>query len=393
MADQLPLDIDDEKIAPVRGNLLNRMIHAILENRWTTGYGLLSTKGAAGGIISIDPNILPDPAGVPYWRGKVTANTEVVDGTPVPSEKHQIREVDANDDVISESDGRRETNIARAINKRKGVPIGTICIVFEHPGPDPDAESSDSETTHYRFTPWDGLDYSPKDMTIDTSEPDDAMTDEPYATTWDVEEQESGEDGVKRKSARVFLEPDIFSVFGRDITYDASGMQILVDEEIRGGLVGDAGLTSLDGHITLRPYAGGPDDKLKVAINEPQASHRDLVFTSDDTSVTIKVDTVASSEARVEFDDSGRALIANGADDVTIDLSVTGGGGGLPSGTSGQILVHNGAAWVAQDTVTEDVFTAATIDGSDDLVFTRKTVTIIATAAAANATVAGEECP
>ena len=340
MDENLIPNFDDDKVAKVRGNLFNRLIQAILNNRWTTGWGLISEKGANGGLISLDPNVIPGPSPDRIWRGKVTKNTELVDGTSAPSEKHQIREVDANDDVLPSTGPRRETDIARAVNRRKGVPIGTICLVFEFDGGDPDAEtgseSPGSETTHYRFTPWDGLDESPQDMTTDPSEPGYVMTDDAYTTDWDVEDQD-GENGVNFNTARVFIDADTFSVFGRTVTYDASGMLILVDDEVRGGLVGDPGVVSLDGHITLRGYAGGPDDKLKVAINEPQADFRTLIFKSTDATVTFNN---GESTAEVEFDDSGRALLANGEQDLEIDFSAPGAGGN--DGQGYEFVDYNG---------------------------------------------------
>ena len=60
MDDLLPDKIDDDKIAPVRGNLLNRMISTILRNQWTVGDGLLAEKNANGGIISLDRSVLTE---------------------------------------------------------------------------------------------------------------------------------------------------------------------------------------------------------------------------------------------------------------------------------------------------------------------------------------------
>lgn len=68
MVDQITPDKEDDLIAPVKGALLNRMIRSILRNRWSTGWGLISEKGAAGGIISLDPYVLPDmSAPAPLW--------------------------------------------------------------------------------------------------------------------------------------------------------------------------------------------------------------------------------------------------------------------------------------------------------------------------------------
>ena len=79
MDNSLIPNFDDDKIAKVRGNLFNRLIQAILDNRWSTGWGLISEKGAAGGLISLDPNVIPSMYGQFSIWAKITGNA--ADGT------------------------------------------------------------------------------------------------------------------------------------------------------------------------------------------------------------------------------------------------------------------------------------------------------------------------
>ena len=74
MNPDLPPDIDPDLIAKTKGSLLIDIIIGVLFNRWTTGWGLLSRRGANGGVISLDPNVLPVPNGETWFWAKITGN-------------------------------------------------------------------------------------------------------------------------------------------------------------------------------------------------------------------------------------------------------------------------------------------------------------------------------
>ncbi len=62
MNPELPENIDPELVAKVRGSLLIELVDAIKHNRWEMGWGLVGERGANGGIIEVDRNIIPDAA-------------------------------------------------------------------------------------------------------------------------------------------------------------------------------------------------------------------------------------------------------------------------------------------------------------------------------------------
>jgi len=72
--DYLPSDINEDEKLPVRGRLLAWLIEKCRANHWTTGWGLKSEKGANGGVISLDPNALPDDA-KPDIYAKITGKS------------------------------------------------------------------------------------------------------------------------------------------------------------------------------------------------------------------------------------------------------------------------------------------------------------------------------
>ncbi|MDB4261472.1 hypothetical protein N9878_01255 [bacterium] len=65
MNDLTPNEIDEDLIGRVKGGLLARMIRAILWNRWDTGRGLISSKGASGGMIELDTSFIEETINTP----------------------------------------------------------------------------------------------------------------------------------------------------------------------------------------------------------------------------------------------------------------------------------------------------------------------------------------
>jgi len=111
-----------------------------------------------------------------------------------------------------------------------------------------------------------------------------------------------------------------------------------------------------------------------------------MVQFKPDTAVAASVE-VADSVVRSESDDKIRldGDAAAPGNDKLYGTDGTGAKGwrdapsGLPSGTNGQVLKHNGTAWTAYSTVTLNVVTGVTYNATTHvLAFTYRQVTIIA---------------
>jgi hypothetical protein len=333
MRDYLPSDINEEEELPVRGSLLAWLIERVRLNRWRTGWGLISEKGAAGGIISLDRSVLPDVVDR-QWRGKVTTSSST-------SEEHTIQEVNASDELIDVNNGGRKTTNAKAHNGRKGVPEDTILMVEES-----DYVDGDGNVQCYFDIP-DGLTTNPADLTSTAAT---ARTDD-----FDIEVQ-GGENGAEFDAARVYVANNDFSVFHSPVTVDSSGFVTTVDAEIQGQLVGDTVLATIEGHIQIGSYSGGPANSKKIMLGPPLADQNTLLI-APGSGITINGS--ASAAAEVEFDGSGRALLANAGGDQTVTVASTAGdpgGGGFPDctgyGNDRMLLWDDGAgSWTCIETV------------------------------------------
>lgn len=334
------------------GRLLNKILNAIRANRWTTGEGLISEKGPNGGQISLDPNAFPKPY-KHFWRGKVTASS-------ASAPEHTIQQINAADEVIDPADGGKKTEKAKAFNERKGVPTTTIVAVFEFPG------DSTEEPTIYRFTPWDGLTESPKDLIA----PDSLTAD---ATTWDIEQDGSG---VQYSSGRVWFGTPIMAHFWREVTSDASGMITNVSGEDRFRLVADLDDSSYTGAIAM--VAEGVDGAY-LKHNQAQATQDIVSFQGTSNRITVSS---SANGADLEFDEGGH--YNDGTKVITIDLANDPGepGGGMPSGCAdGDILRLSGGVWTCVTPVTQTVLTGVSWNATTgQLEFTRETLTVIAKA-------------
>lgn len=289
MTDYLPSDIEEDKIKPVRGSLLAWLIEKCRMNHWTVGWGLRATKGADGGEISLDPNVLPEFYET-RWRGKVTSSS----GT---AEEHTIEEVDKDGDVVALADGGRKTTNAKAHNGRKGVPTDTIVEVYESNYVD------DNGAVQCYFLIPDGLTGTPKTLkgsglTADT-------------TDWDVET-----DGqpVDFDSGRVWFGTPIMAQFWRDVKTDASGFVTEVSGEDRFRLVADLDDSSYEGAIAL--VADGVDGAY-IKHNTFQDEVYTLELTSGDASVTFD----GGSSVEISFDEGGHYRNTP----TSIDIRSTGG--------------------------------------------------------------------
>lgn len=209
------VSIEEGKAKPVFGRLLARMIRNIRRNNWTTGDGLKSTRTANGGIISLDRSVSID-TDLKTWRGIVTASGSSV-------EEHTVKEIDDTDTQITDG---RESTIAKAFNKRKGVPINTIVQVHETEYID----SSTDEVVCFFNIP-DGLTASPKDLVASGATAD--------SITYDIE---SDSEPVEYQASRVFDDTATsgeWYFFDREIIADASGMITNVSAETRTTLPGN----------------------------------------------------------------------------------------------------------------------------------------------------------
>lgn len=314
MRDYHQSDINEDEVGRVRGSLLSWLIEHVRLNRWTTGWGLLSEKGAGGGIIRLDPDVLP-VVREKQWRGKITSSSST-------SEEHLIEEVTASDGIIL---GGRVTKTAKAHNGRKGVPEDTIVMVEES-----DYVDDDGNVQCFFDIP-DGLTTNPADLTSTAAT---ARTDD-----FDIEVQ-GGENGAEFDAARVYVANNDFSVFHSPVTVDSSGFVTTVDAEIQGQLVGDTVLATIEGHIQIGSYSGGPANSKKIMLGPPLADQNTLLI-APGSGITINGS--ASAAAEVEFDGSGRALIANAGGDQTITIAATGGaadGHGFESVTDGTTTLN-----------------------------------------------------
>lgn len=350
MKNPLPENIDEELIAPVQGRWLAQFRDAIKENRWDTGWGLNAEKGENGGIISLDPLALPEMYQT-VWRGKVTSSS-------ASAPEHTIEEIGPDDEIISPSDGGRITEIAKAFNERKGVPTTTIVCVFEFPG--------DSENpTLYRFTPWDGLTGTPKDLVASGLTAD--------TTSWDIE---TDSQPVEFSTGRVWFGTPIMAQFWRDVTTDASGMVTNVSGESRFRLVADLDDSSYEGAIAM--VAEGVDGAY-LKHNQAQATQDIVAFQGTSGRITV---TSSANGADLEFDEGGH--YNDGTKTITIDLANDPGdpGGPLPTGcTNGDILRLVGGVWTCVTPVTQTVLTGVSWNATTgQLEFTRETLTVIAKA-------------
>jgi len=359
MDENLIPDFDDDKVAEVRGNLFNRLIQAVLNNRWSTGWGLISEKGVNGGLISLDPNVIPGSDPVPYWRGKVTLSSS-------SSADHTIREVDADDVIIPESSGGRVTETGRAYNERNGVPVDTLVNVFEHP------PSTSGEYADYKFHIPDGLTASPDtDLTLTAVGAGDS--------NWDVEDQ-GGKDGVEFDPARVALDATTMWHYSRKTILDSSGFVVEVGaEEVDTGggpadfsrefyIRGDAQDVPKDDHITLVTTANGNANGKDVKLNQPQAEDSTVTLSPGD-GILINNGT---ADVVLSFDDSGRrcdaagGAVAAGDTPVLIEhdpnFDFPGSGSGCTA-TYNVVTGSNGTSVTADDCSWELLFIEASHTG------------------------------
>jgi len=317
MGEDLPNDIDEDLIAPVKGSLLTRMIRAILFNRWDTGWGLISSKGSNGGMISVDPSILPGNV-KGYWRGKVTSSS-------ASSEDHTVEEVGPNDAIIAHADGGKKSEKAKALNGRKGVPSDTFVIVFEF------TTSETDESPDCKFYIPDGLTATPKDLTSTATTAS--------ATTWNVEEDS---EAVKYDASRTALAAETVYFFDRQFIADASGYTIDITAERASFITADSADSAKLSHITMVDFTNAGIDGKLIRLNQAQDDHNTLIF-SPGTGIELNAGT---ADVEVEVDDSGRLLLANGGSDVTITISATGGGGSA-DGQGYEDVEVNGASILA----------------------------------------------
>jgi len=369
MDENLIPDFDDDKAAKARGSLFNRLIQAILNNRWSTGWGLISEKGVNGGLISLDPNVIPGSDPIPYWRGKVTASSS-------SSADHTIEEVDADDVIIPESSGGRKTETAKAYNERKGVPTDTFVNVFEHPP----KESTDY--ADYKFLIPDGQTASPADLTNTAVLAD--------TTDWDVENQGS-EDGADFDPSRTALSVPAIWFYDREMTVDSSGFVTKVGVERESFVAGDADDNHKDNHIALIDSTSGSADGKIVKLNEPQGLDSTVTFTLT-AGANITIDGSAAASHTMTFDDSGRYRDGAQTIDYTI-AAVAGAGDGQGyedvhlNGVSQEAVTDGGIIDFRDDqtpsagtqevdwTVTGDAAGTATVKGEVDIDAFLKTVT------------------
>lgn len=328
MRDYLPSDINEEEELPVRGSLLAWLIERVRLNRWRTGWGLISEKGAAGGIISLDRSVLPDVVDR-QWRGKVTTSSST-------SEEHTIQEVNASDELIDVNNGGRKTTNAKAHNGRKGVPVDTILMVEES-----DYVDGDGNVQCYFDIP-DGLTANPKDLVNTTTT---ANTDD-----WDVETQGSTEDGADFDPSRHALSIPAMFMYDRQLTVDSSGFVTKIGAERETFLSGDASDSPKDNHITLVTATSGGATGKDVKLNQAQATQDTITFQG--TSGQINV-TSSANGADAEFDNSGR--YNDGTKTLTFSLDGDAGepGGTLPTCTDNWMLIYNAgtATWDCIETV------------------------------------------
>ena len=155
---------------------------------------------------------LPEQRG--WFYGKITTSAGGAD--------HTVTEVDANGDILA---GGRAPTDAEAMNGRRGVPVDTYCIVYDL-GP----TAADGDPV-YKFTPWDGLTTTPKDLTATGASAD--------SSDFDIEVDS---EPVQYTAARVYddtASSGEFYFFNRTITTDASGMIVDVTGETRSTLPGN----------------------------------------------------------------------------------------------------------------------------------------------------------
>ena len=316
MGEDLPNDIDEDLIAPVKGSLLTRMIRAILFNRWDTGWGLISSKGSNGGMISVDPSILPGNV-KGYWRGKVTSSS-------ASSEDHTVEEVGPNDAIIAHADGGKKSEKAKALNGRKGVPSDTFVIVFEF------TTSETDESPDCKFYIPDGLTDSPKDLTSTATTAS--------ATTWNVEVDS---EAVTYDASRTAQAAETVYFFDRQLIADASGYTIDITAERASFITADSADSAKLSHITMVDFTNAGVDGKLIRLNQAQDDHNTLIF-SPGTGIELNAGT---ADVEVEVDDSGRLLLANGGGDVTITISAT--GGGSADGQGYEDVEVNGASILA----------------------------------------------
>jgi len=346
MSEHLPNDINEDLVAPVRGRLLASMIRAILGNRWVTGWGLRGEQGSNGGVISLDPNVLPRYT-KPYFWGKVTNNAASREDSEteqyqLEDQDHTVREVDANGTVIPDVDGGRFTRKARAHNERKNVPIGTYLAVFKYPPKDTD------DVWDYKFYIPDGLTDSPVNYASDSWDEGTGVSldistdeDEPREDeTWDVEAQSLGRDGVQYSVARAFVENNNFSVFTCPVATDSSGFTIGVGSETMYRISGDEVATTFEGHIQVAAFPAALDNEVKPMLGPPLDDLRTLILEGDGASIEIEENGAVVSQVEIEFDETGRALIANDAGDKTVTIKAIAGGGA--DGNGYEFVDHNG---------------------------------------------------
>ena len=318
------VSIEEGKAKPVFGRLLTRMIRNIRRNNWSAGDGLKATRTANGGIISLDRSVAID-TDLKTWRGIVTASGSSV-------EEHTVKEIDDTDTEITDG---RESTIAKAFNKRKGVPIDTIVQVHETEYVD----SSTDEIVCYFNIP-DGLTANPKDLvnTTTTADTDD----------WDVETQGSTEEGADFDPSRHALSIPAMFMYDRELTVDSSGFVTKIGAERETFISGDASDSPKDNHITLVSATSGSATGKDVKLNQPQGLSSTVTFTlvaADD----ITIDGGSTASHTMTFDDSGRYRDGTQTVDFTVGLDGGAGepGGTLPTCTDEQMLIYNAgtATW------------------------------------------------
>lgn len=177
--------------------------------------GLLAPPATNGSLV------LPEMQELAYnavFRGKITASSS-------SSEDHTFVEIDSNDDTIAEADGGRTATDAQAMNGRKGVPVDTKVLILQLP---PTTASGDPV---YRFTPWDGLTTTAKDLVASTVSAD--------SSDWDVEVDGQPVNYLPARVKDDTSNSGEWYFYNRDITTDASGMLVFVDNETRVTLPGN----------------------------------------------------------------------------------------------------------------------------------------------------------
>lgn len=161
-----------------------------------------------------------------WYYAKVTASSSVVADIT-------LAELDSAGNVLV---GGRTPVDARVPNERKGVPVDTFGIAFELAP----AAGGDPVT---KFTPWDGLTTAAKDLVVSTVSAD--------SSDWDVEVDGQPVNYLPARIKDDTGDSGNWYFYNRDITTDASGMIVHVDNESRVVMPGDGYNETRHNNVTV----------------------------------------------------------------------------------------------------------------------------------------------